>query len=144
MKQNMNTLLFAPSPVVRILWNLVLKYPLTDIGTDITDFGINLRKLLNYAVLNVLTNNANSSTKAIDGVKWAIENETREYGAILMGILDDGTLESDCRDEIVEFTKLGYSALAINLEKCGRPLDAAEIYEKKLKMYDKARLLRDN
>jgi hypothetical protein len=43
-----------------------------------------------------------------------------------------------------EFVKGGYSALALNLEKCGRPLDAAEIYEKKLKMYDKARLLRQN
>ena len=56
-----------------------------------------------------------------------------------MGLLDDCTFESDCWTVIAEFTKLGYSALALNLEKCGRPLDAAEIYEKKLKMYSLAR-----
>ncbi len=61
-----------------------------------------------------------------------------------MGFLDDGTLEVNCRDFVTEFAQLGYSALALNLEKCGRPLDAAKIYEEKLKMYHKARLLRQN
>lgn len=33
--------------------------------------------------------------------------------------------------------------LASNMERVGRPLDAANVYEKELKMYDKARTLRE-
>jgi hypothetical protein len=125
-------------------WNSVLNYPLTDIGTEIKDFGINIRRLLNSAILAALNLEAESREYAINTVKGAIENETMDYSAFWMRLYSDGSPEPDCRAEIIRFTKLGYSALALNLEKCGRPSDAAEIYEKKLKMYDKARLLREN
>ena len=135
---------FCSKSCSEIFWNLVLKFPLADVGTDIDDFGINLRRLLNLAILNALSRDSNLRFDAINRVNWAIKNETRAYAAIPMGLLADGSLVSDCKDKITEFSKRGYSALALNLEKCGRSLDAAEIYEKKLKMYDKARLLRQN
>jgi hypothetical protein len=127
-----------------IFWNTVAKYPLDEIGTDIANFGMNLRKLLYSAILNALNFDVNLRVDAINKVERAIEIETEDYAAILVGLLDDGSLQSDVRVEIAEFVKRGYSTLALNLEKCGRPQDAAEIYEKKLKMYDKARLLRIN
>jgi transcription initiation factor IIE alpha subunit len=56
---------------------------------------------------------------------------------------DDGLLGSKCGYDISDFVKRGYSALAFNLEKCGRHLDAAKIYEEQLKMYEEAKLLRE-
>jgi hypothetical protein len=135
---------FCSKSCSEIFWNLVLNYPLTDIGTEIADFEINIRKLLNSAILDALNRDANLRKDAINKVKWAIENETKDYSAFPMKLYSNGTPEPDCRTEIIKFTKLAYSALALNLEKCGRPSDAAEIYEKRLKMYDKARLLREN
>ena len=123
-------------------WNFVAKYPLDEIGTGISNFGTNLRKLLYAAILTALNLDVNHRADAINKVERAIEIETENNAAILVGLLDDGSLQSDARVEIAEFVKRGYSTLALNLEKCGRPQDAAEIYEKKLKMYDKARLLR--
>jgi hypothetical protein len=116
-------------------WQTILKYPLTDIGTDIEGFEKNLRKLFYSAILSALKSDANIRAEAIDKVNRAIEKDTENFPFIPL---------SDCPKVATEFAKLGYNALALNLEKCGRTLDAARIYEEKLKLYDKARLLRQN
>jgi hypothetical protein len=117
-------------------WQTVMNYPLENIGTDIEGFNKNLRKLFYYAIQNALNGKAKLRVEAIDKVNRAINKDTQDFIAIPM---------PTHRPYVsTEFVKLGYSALALNLEKCGRHLDAAEIYEKKLKMYDKARLIRQN
>ncbi len=93
------------------------------------------------AVLNAL--DSKISQEAIKLVSWAIENDSKDYRAILVDLGDNGLLDSECGQDIDDFVKRGYSALAFNLEKCGRPLDAAKIYEEQLKMYEKAKLLRE-
>ena len=127
-----------------IFWQLVKNYPLEDVGTGIPNFGRNLRNLFYNAVLNALKTDTSLHAYEINMVNWAIENDTEDNVAITLGLFDDGTIDSDCWDITPEFVKRGYSALALNLEKCGRTLDAATIYEEKLKIYDKARLLRQN
>jgi hypothetical protein len=51
----------------------------------------------------------------------------------------DRKYQNDLRDRFCYQALLN---LAGNVERAGRPLDAAEIYEKQLRMYDKARELR--
>jgi hypothetical protein len=125
----------------REFWKAVFNYPLADVGTDVTQFGQNVRKLWQTAILNAL-NCTPHSGEAIAKVKYAIQIETQDFKAIPLGISDDGKLEKDIRRIRLYFIKRGYSALAGNLERCGRTLDAADIYRKKLKLYDKARQLR--
>ena len=75
-------------------WQIVMDYPLVDIGTDIQEFGENLRSLFYSAVLNAL--NSNISQKAINLVNWAIANDTKDYRAILVDLGDNGLLDSKC------------------------------------------------
>ena len=117
-------------------WQTVMNYPLENIGTDIQGFDKNFRKLFYYAILNALNLEPKLRAEAMDKVNQAIDKDTEDFIAIPM--------PSHRPNVATEFTERGYSVLASNLEKCGRPLDAAEMYEKKLKMYDKARLLRQN
>ena len=125
----------------RKFWETVFSYPLADIGTDVTRFGQNVRKLWYAAILHALSR-APHSSGAIAKVKYAMQIETQNSKAIQLGISDDGTLEKDVSRIRMDFINRAYSALAGNLERRGRPLDAADIYGKKLKMYDKARKLR--
>ena len=138
-----NLIVFCSESCSDSFWKEVKSFPLEEIGTEINEFGINLRHLFYYAVLNALKGNTHLRADAINKINWAIAHETKAYPAIPMGLHDDGTLESNCWDVLKDFAKLGYSALAFNLERCGRPLDAAVIYEKQLKMYDKAKSLRE-
>jgi hypothetical protein len=125
-------------------WQKVMNYPLVDIGTEVNEFGENLRRLFYSAVLDALSRSTGQNEDAINRVAWAVENDTFDYRALIVDLGDNGMLEPVCGYEhIGDFTVRGYSALALNLEKCGRPLDAAEIYEKHLRMYDKARSLRE-
>lgn len=124
-------------------WQTVMTYPLSEIGTDIHEFPKNIRQLFYKAILNTLRSNSSLRQQAIDEVMWALRIETGRYRAIAMGMRDNGTFTSEQGLPVRAFVNRGYSALAQNLEKCGRPLDAAEIYEKHLKMYDKARQLRE-
>ena len=138
------TINFCSISCSEIFWQIVKNYSLTDIGTDIPNFGRNLRNLFCIAIHHALCIEPYHRTDAINMVRWAIDHDTGDYVAIPFGLLDDGTIRPECWDITPEFVKLGYSALALNLEKCGRTLDAAKIYEEKLKIYDKARLLRQN
>jgi hypothetical protein len=122
----------------REFWKAVFNYPLLDIGTDVTRFGQNVRKLWYAAILHGLSC-APHSSGAIAKVKYAIQIETQNFQAILLGIDDDGTLDEDISPIRMDFINRGYLALARNLERCGRPLEASDIYRKKLKMYEKAR-----
>jgi len=124
-------------------WDTIMKYPCSEIGTDINEFSKNLRKLYYIAVLNALNGNPVVREQAINRVKWAMSIETDICKALPLGIHADGTWGEEAGDIHRAFGKHGYLGLAANLEKCGRPLDAAEIYEKHLKMYDKARQLRE-
>jgi hypothetical protein len=126
----------------REFWKAAFNYPLVDIGTDVTLFGQNVRKLWYAAILHALSC-APDSGGAIDKVKYAMQIETQDHKAILLGIGDDGTLDKDLSRIRMDFINNAYLALAKNLERNGRPLDASEIYRKKLKMYVKARQLRN-
>jgi len=125
----------------RGFWKAVFDYPLTEIGTDVALFGQNVRKLWHAAILYALSCTPHSG-EAIAKVKNAIQIETEDFKAIPLGISDDGTVEKDNRRIRLDFIDRAYTELAQNLEKSGRPLDAAAIYGKKLKLYDKARQLR--
>jgi lysine biosynthesis protein LysW len=63
-----------------------------------------------------------------------------------MSIINIETISSNKKFKSDLFNKVHTHALlqlAANVEAAGRPLDAAKIYEKNLKMYDKARELRE-
>jgi DNA-directed RNA polymerase subunit RPC12/RpoP len=128
-------------------WGEVRRYPLEEIGTDTTHFAQNLRKLWYKAILRSLACSPTRSEAAITAVNLAIQLETKNYKAIPLGITDDGTFVEDAASKVgnitLEFVNRGHLTLAQNLEKCGRPLDAADIYEKYLRNYDKARQLRE-
>ena len=139
------TLGFCCDSCSQSFWSSVMKYPLEEVGTDIKGFGKNIRKLFYAAVLNVLKDKPELRQVSINSVNWAIEIETESNVAILMGINDEGNVIPDsgvCGTLIQDFVKQGHSTLAQNLEECGRPLDAANIYES-LRMYDKAKQLRE-
>jgi hypothetical protein len=119
----------------------VLEHPLTEIGTEIAQFGQNVRKLWHAAILHALSCSPHSG-EATAKVQRAIQLESPDFKAIPLSINDDGTLETDISRIRLDFINRAYSALAENLEKCGRFLDAASIYSKKLRLYDKAKQLR--
>ena len=131
------------SPSCRDSFNkAVLAYPLSDVGTCVNDFPNNIRKLYYDAVLSALQSDSASIENTIARVKRAIELESNENSGILMGLNDDGTLIDDY-EPASDFIRQGYLILASNLEKCGRYLDSARVYETRLGMYDKAKQLRD-
>jgi len=122
-------------------WGNVMDYPLDDIGTDVNHFVQNLRNLFYAAILQALNGNPQTPADILDKVKKAKEIETQNFEAIPVGILNDGIIVVRIDRPRFDFIDHAYSALVQNLERCGCPLDA-DIYEKKLKLYDKARQLR--
>jgi len=111
----------------------VLGYPTEDIGTDVKNFGENRIRMWWSAILHALEGKPSHEI-----FQQAIRLNTEKWGGISVPA-DEG-----------ELIGLGYKfeqkallSLAKNLERCGRRLDAAEVYER-LKMYDKARKLRES
>jgi len=117
----------------------VLNYPLENIGTDTgTEFKSVEIELWYKACMSAFDANDPSKKAWTDLQKLGIKSA--------MDIMDIQTTssnhkhESDLYDRFLARVLL---ALAGNMERAGRPLDAAKIYEKELKMYDKARELRE-
>jgi len=125
----------------REFWKAVLEQPLADIGTEIAQFGQNVRKLWHAAILHALSCTPHSWEATVK-VQHAIQIETPDFKAVPLSINDDGALEKDISRIRLDFINRAYLALAENLEKCGRFLDAANIYSKKLKLYDRAKQLK--
>ena len=131
---------FCSEACSNAFWNDVMSCPLEGVGTDVGDFSRNMGRLYLAAVLEALNRDPKNREQAIARVKRALEINTDSYSALPMG--DGGTLYKSS-PRLLDFVRLGYHALALNLEKCGRRQDAADIYEKRLQMYDKARQLRE-
>ncbi len=117
----------------------VLAYPLENLGTELgTEFNTIENALFHKACFATM-NKADSARKrwekserlGIDKALQTIEIQTMS---------SDQKFDTDLRDK---FRAYALRTLASNIEKTGRPLDAAKIYEKELKMYDKARELRE-
>lgn len=119
----------------------VLDYPaIADIGTDTENFGRNARELFNKAVMKAFNEASGKNHLIIRTVEHANELDTKQYNAFVTRRLDKGNwVTGGLMDRFAERARL---ACAQNLERVGRPLDAANGYEK-LKMYDKARELRE-
>jgi DNA-directed RNA polymerase subunit RPC12/RpoP len=119
----------------------VLEYPaIVDIGTDTRSFQRNGDMLWHRAILNALNEAPYRNEELIGIVKKAISLHSETHNAILTRRLVDGNLVVG--GLIDEFFQKLHLAMLQNLERAGRPLDAAIGYEQ-LKMYDKARELRE-
>jgi hypothetical protein len=115
-------------------WQRVGDYQLDyDIGTDIENFEKNLITSWNKAICNTF---APSSIARAMGNK-AIQMHTRKSPAFPWWDSSGKHLLS-----FKQFKAKAKTALAQNLEKCGRTSDAAKIFEE-LRVYDKARELRE-
>lgn len=121
----------------------VLAYSLSEVGTNVNAFPKNIRKLYYDAILSALQTNSALLENIIAKVQRAIELDSDKASGILMGLDDDGTLIEEY-ETATDFIRQGYVILASNLEKCGRYLDSAEVYETRLGMYDKAKQLRES
>lgn len=134
---------FCSKSCSKEFWNLVMAYPLDSIGTNMDQFPKKARKLYYLAVIKAFNVNKNIKVRkeVIEKINRALNLET-DYGcAIIMGMNHDGTVKPEWT-RTQKSIKLTNLALASNLEKCGRPLDAAQIFENLL-MYDKAKKLRE-
>jgi uncharacterized protein (DUF983 family) len=109
------------------------------IGTDIARFENQAILLWNQAIANATTKtNTNIAYILTQKANYAIKLHTAQFGAIPWW---DSTGKPVWMFE--KFHTNAKTALAQNLEKCGRTQDAAKIYED-LRMYDKARELREH
>jgi DNA-directed RNA polymerase subunit RPC12/RpoP len=117
----------------------VLEYPLKDIGTDLDDEFYSLENQLWYdACIAALKKSDPLQAAWLDLLK-----QGKDYAMRIMDMKtesSDGKHKSDLRDR---FLNQAFLVLACNMEAVGRPLDAAKIYEKNLKLYDRARELRE-
>jgi DNA-directed RNA polymerase subunit RPC12/RpoP len=117
----------------------VLNYPLVNIGTEAgAEFDSIETELWYKACMSVLDTNDPTRKAWTDMQKFGIK-----YIMDIMVIQTTSSNhkhESDLHDRFLARALL---VLAGNMERAGRPLDAAKIYEKELKMYDKARELRE-
>jgi DNA-directed RNA polymerase subunit RPC12/RpoP len=117
----------------------VLDYSLKDIETEMDDEFDSLENELWYEACIAALDKDDSSR-----VAWFnLLKQGKDYAIRIMDIdskSSDGKHKTDLRDK---FHNRALLALATNIEAVGRPLDAAIIYEKHLKMYDKARELRE-
>jgi len=117
----------------------VLDYPLKDIGTDLDDAFHSLENQLWYDACIATLGKDDPILAA-----WLnLLKQDKDYAMRIMQIKSESSdtkRRGDLRDKFLNRALL---ALAHNMEAVGRPLDAAKIYEKNLKMYDKARALRE-
>lgn len=119
----------------------VLDYPaIANIETDIEQFERNVTQLWHKAILNAFMEAPYWNEERVETVKKAVSLRSEHQLTIRTWRQDEGKLVvGGLMDKFVERSRL---AMAQNLERTGRPLDAAKGYEK-LKMYDKARELRE-
>lgn len=117
----------------------VLNYPLEYLGTGLgAEFNSIENELWNKACMTAL--NLNDPLRK----EWSrLEKIGISRALSTMSIettTSDRKYQNDLRDRFCYHALL---KLAGNIQRAGRPLDAAEIYEKQLRMYDKARELRE-
>lgn len=116
----------------------VLEHPLGDIGTELNDAFRKLEnELWHEACCSALDRNDPQQQN------WTIlTRHGRDYATRIMEIYETSPHcygKSDLRER---FRNRVLLVMASNMENVGRPLDAANVYEKELKMLDKAKALR--
>lgn len=132
--RNYQLLSFCSPSCCNQFWQRVGDYQLDyDIGTDIENFEHNLIASWNKAICNTFA--PSSAARAMGGK--AIQIHTRKFPAFPWWDSSGKKLLS-----YSIFKAKARTALAQNLEKCGRTSDAAKIFEE-LRIYDKARELRE-
>jgi predicted RNA-binding Zn-ribbon protein involved in translation (DUF1610 family) len=119
-------------------WDKVLEYPADDIiGTDVQGFNSNWVKLWNAAIVNAFTNGKPyDDAEIVSKVQRAIRINSDRCVAFPW-INSSGAYDWTSKALAIK----AKTALAENLERCGRTLDSAKIFED-LRLYDKARTLR--
>ena len=136
-----STVSFCSSNCYYQFWQRVLDYPMDyEIGTDLEKekFNSTIIKLWNNAVRNAFaTGGPTLATSLMPMVDNAIKIHTKQCPAFKWWDSSSNYLWS-----YQAFLTKARTALANNLEKCGRTSDAAKIFEE-LRMYDKARELRE-
>jgi len=115
-------------------WEKVLSFPAEDfIETDTSNFNKNWIRYWNESILAALRD----SKGEVEKVKQAVRIHTQGFAAF--------PWRDSSNMPILQAKKSQYNAklaLAQNLIRCGRILDAARVFEE-LKLYDKARELRE-
>ncbi len=119
-------------------WKVFVDYPLHNIGTDIERFGGTIIDLWNDAIFNAIMNANPAVVKSLESkAKNAIAMHNSASTAFPWFTSSGTTIP-----EFEKFHTNCKTALAENLEKCGRTQDAAKVFEE-MRMYDKARELRE-
>jgi uncharacterized protein with PIN domain len=120
-------------------WLRVFSYPINfQIGTDIGRFEDNVISLWNHAIADAVSkSNANVSRSLSPRVNYSAQIHTGRFAAFPWW---DSSAKPLWMFE--KFRANAKTALAQNLEKCGRIQDAAKVFED-LRMYDKSRELRE-
>lgn len=118
----------------------VLEYPLEEVGINFDKQFYSLVNELWYKACMAALDTNDSSSKA-----WVnLQKISTRYAMRVTNIQTQSSkhkYENDLHDRFLASALL---VLADNMEKAGRPLDAARIYqEKELRMFDKARALRE-
>jgi DNA-directed RNA polymerase subunit RPC12/RpoP len=117
-------------------WGKVLAHPAEYlIGTNIENFRNNWIMYWNDSILTVLS--ANADTAIADKARKAVQIHSARFVAFPW--FDSSNKSLWMAKQSADNARL---ALAQNLEKCGRTVDAAKVFEE-LRMYDKARELRE-
>jgi hypothetical protein len=120
-------------------WQRIFDYPVEyEVGTDTLNFNTKLLSLWNSAIANSTAHSNPNVARALSSkVNFAINIQTSQYIAF--------PYQETSNKNVWMFDKFrtkAQTALAKNLESCGRTQDSAKVYEE-LHMYDKARELRE-
>ena len=120
-------------------WQRVFDYPLDyEIGTDVDNFNKKLILLWNQAITSSTAKCSPSVARfLVPKVKYAEQIHSAQFAAFPYW---DNSGKAVWMFE--KFRVKAQTALAQNLEKCGRTQDSAKVFED-LRMYDKARELRE-
>lgn len=119
-------------------WKVMVDYPLHYIGTNIASFDKELVCLWNNAILNAIMN-SNPAVVSYLGPKAQNAVSIHNDNSVAFPWIDSS---GSVIPEFNQFCVKSKTALAENLERCGRTEDAAKVFEG-LRMYDKARELRE-
>ena len=133
------TMGFCSTECFSQFWQRVFDYPLDyEVGTDVENFYKNLILLWNKAVV-YSTEKSNPSVAKNLGPKVRLAERLHSGKFNAFPFWDS---QGKALWMFEKFRTKARTALAENLEKCGRTQDSAKIYED-LRMYDKARELRE-